>query len=409
MCRLMFDTNVFFLDYKCIEKAIKDGNSVYVPSTVLEELDKHKSDEGTGGYNVRKSIRWMDENQDKFSFVVSDYVDMDVYDDRIINSAQKNGCKLVSNDINVRLKCKTLDIESMKYKNIEEISLGELRKGKHIIKDNMLLSEMYINKAKASKDMFENDFVLFYENEKLLDVGIVKEGNIIKAKLYDKSFSNQNARSFEQKLALTHLFNKDLDLVTFSGVFGTSKTFLMLASALQLVENGVYDRIYVIKAPISLDKNLMVGFKPGNLLEKYQYALGSVTTNLKNIQGNNKFNRMYTGMRVLEDYINKGVIEVISIEDILGMSLAEKSVVLLEEAQLLTEKVMRAVISRKNEDSVIFANGDLGQASGNNLLAEETGFFKLINCFSGYEKYAHLTLEDVQRSEFVEELAKRWK
>ena len=61
--RYMADTNIFMKDYKCIEKLLDGGtNEVVVCSTVLEELDKHKGDSGILGYNVRKSIRWMNEN-----------------------------------------------------------------------------------------------------------------------------------------------------------------------------------------------------------------------------------------------------------------------------------------------------------------------------------------------------------
>lgn len=95
---------------------------------------------------------------------------------------------------------------------------------------------------------------------------------------------------------------------------------------------------------------------------------------------------MYTGMRILEEYINQGTMEVLSLEDILGMSLSPRSILLIEEAQVLNDKVCRALLSRINENSIIFMNGDLAQSSGNNLIAEDTGFFKmLINMFAGYE------------------------
>lgn len=77
-------------------------------------------------------------------------------------------------------------------------------------------------------------------------------------------------KHLEQKLAITHLFNTDLELITFSGTFGSSKTFMMLGSALELVTQGKYDKIYIAKAPISLDKNLETGFKPSGHLEKME-------------------------------------------------------------------------------------------------------------------------------------------
>lgn len=409
MKRFMTDTNCLMRDYKAIEKLWANGeNEVFVCSTVLSELDNHKRDEGINGYNVRKSIRWMDSNEDKFTFVISDEYE-GINDDKIIKSAKDNNCIVVSMDINVRLKCKALGIEAQDYKEISDISLGELRKGKHIIRNNHeLLAKAYEGTFELTNEMYANDFVMFYDNDDLKDIFQIKNGKLVKPKIYDKTFSGATPKNLEQKLALTLLADGNLELVTFTGAFGTSKTFLQLGMALELLDKGAYDKIYIAKSPMSLDKSLATGFKSGNFLEKMELPLASITSNLKNLRGNNKFNRMYSGMRMLEEYINQGLIEVLSVEDILGTSLSPRSILLIEEAQGNDYKLSRALYSRVNSNSVIFANGDLMQSSGNNLLAEESGLFKIINIFAGYEKSAHLTLENIERSGFVAELAERW-
>ena len=405
----MTDTNCLMRDYKAIEKLWDKGeNEVYICSTVLSELDNHKKDEGINGYNVRKSIRWMDSNEDKFKFVISDYFE-GINDDKIIASAKENDCIVVSMDINVRLKCKAQGIEAQDYNEISDISLGELRKGKHIIRNNYeLLAKAYEGTFELTNGMYANDFVLFYDNEDLKDIFQIKNGKLVKPKIYDKTFSGASPRSLEQKLALTLLADQSLELVSFSGQFGSSKSFLQLGMALELIDKGKYQKLYIAKAPIALDKSLMTGYKPSDHISKMELPLVSVTSNLKNLRGHSKFNQMYSGFRMLEEYINQGIIEVLSIEDILGASLAPNSIMLVEEAMILDHKVTRAVYSRLGSNSVIFANGDLGQSAGNNLSAEDTGFFKIINIFAGYEKSAHLTLENIERSGFVAELAERW-
>lgn len=409
--RYLLDSNVFFIDYKAIEKLSQNGeNEVYVCSTTLEELDSHKNDQGIDGYNVRKSIRWMDNNSDKFKFVVSDHFN-GINDDKIISSAKENNCILISNDLNVRLKCKALGIECEGYKDIEKIELGELRKGKHIIKNNhKLLADCYEGKANKLDGMYEHDFVLFYDNEELKDIMQVKNGKIIKAKLNDKGFSGCELKNLEQKLATTLLYDTNLELITFTGCFGTAKTFMMLGVGLEHIAKGNYDKMYIVKAPMAIDKSVMVGYKSGNFAEKMELPLASISSNLSNMKNKtgDKFTRMYGGYRMLEDLINSNTVEIISLEDILGMSLSPKSILLIEEAEILDSKLMRAVISRVGANSVVYANGDLKQNAQNNLLAEDTGLFKLINAFNGYDKYAHLTLESVIRSGFVAELSKRW-
>ena len=407
--KYLLDTNVLMLDYKAIEKMYDNGtNDVFICSTVLEELDNHKTRSDLVGYNTRKAIRWMSENQDKFIFVESDTYE-GINDDKIIESGRVNNCIVVSNDINVRLKSSAKGIDSEEYKDVSEISLGELRTGKHKIRNHQMLADIHSGKqVLATEKMFENDFVMFYDNDDLKDIMQVKGGKIKPVNLYDKSFNGATPKNVEQKMALTLLNDPNLELVTFSGTFGTSKTFMQLGMALELVNKGRFDKIYIAKAPIPLDKNLATGYKTGDFLDKMTLPLSSITSNLQNLKGHSKFNRMQTGMSVLEQYIQEGIIQVLSLEDILGTSLAPKSILIVEECSTISPKVARAVFSRLGDNSVIFANGDLLQSAENNLLAEDTGLFKLINAFAGYEKAAHLTLETVIRSGFVAELEKSW-
>jgi len=407
----MLDSNVFFNDYKCLEKF--DGAELYIPIIVVEELCKHKSDSGLSGYNVRKSLKEIEKSETLS--IVLDYseipdFDLNINDNKIIASAHKYGCKLVSDDIDIRIKARKYGLTAEEYHGATNIKLGELRKGVHEIHDNELLQAIYTTKKPKKADyMYENDFVKFLDKDgDICEIARVKDGKIQDCKLYDKKFNGMLPRSLEQKMALTHLFDNNLELVTFSGGFGSSKTFLMLGMALELVEKGAYNKIYIAKAPISLDKNIETGFKKGEFLSgKMALPLGSITTNLFNMK-KDKNDKMVTGMDLLEGYINFGKVEVLSLEDILGMSLMPKSILLVEEAQTLTEKVSKALYSRIGDNGVIFANGDLAQSSGNNLIAEDTGFFKLINAFAGYEKSAHMTLMDIQRSNFAKELTKRW-
>lgn len=409
--RYALDTNVLMLDYKAIEKLLDGGqNEVYVCSTVLEELDNHKGDANIVGYNTRKSIRWMNEHIDDFKFVVSDYFD-GINDDKIIASAKENNCTLITQDLNVRLKCKGLEIPFEEYKQADDVSLGELRKGKHIITNRpQLVSDIYQGKHVPifNKDMYENDFVLFYENDNNPAIMQVKNGAIVPCKLYDKTFSGATPKNLEQKMALTLLSDTNLELVTFSGTFGSAKTFMQLGMALELVNKGVYEKIYIAKSPAPLDKSLSVGFLPNDFISKMSYALGSVTSNLQNLQGHNKFNRMRTGISVLEEYLDSGIVEVLSLEHLLGTSLRPKSILIIEESQTLSGEMARSIFSRVGDNSVIFANGDLLQGNSAHLLPEDTGLFKVINAFAGYAKAAHLTLENVVRSGFVAELDKRW-
>lgn len=407
----MLDTNVFFIDSRCVKKLTDDGNEVVLPLVVIEELDKHKTDNTIGGYNVRQSLRWLEENDDKFS-IITDSFEEEKNDNVIIKTALSTNSILISNDTAVLLKARKYGIPCERWKSIEQKELKQLRTGVHHIKDETDVYSIYNKTFKIKDNMYENDFILVYDDkDKIIDVLQIKNNEIIRPKIYDKTFNGSTPLDLEQKLALTHLFDKDLELITFSGGFGTSKSYIMLNSAIEMVDRGLYRKIYICKAPIPISKEVQTGFKPGEFLSgKMALPLGSVTSNLynNNISKKGKFVEKIAGMSLLEQYVDLGIIEVLSVEDILGLSLAPNSILLIEEAQILSENVARAVFSRVGENSKVFVNGDLRQMSSNHLLPENNGLFKIINIFAGYPKSAHMTLFNVHRSNFVKELAKRW-
>jgi predicted ribonuclease YlaK len=113
-------------------------------------------------------------------------------------------------------------------------------------------------------------------------------------------------------------------------------------------------------------------------------------------------------MSLLDGFIMMGVVEVLSMEDILGMSLNPKSILIIEEFETMNKQMGLVLLSRIGNHSKIFANGDLMQKAKNNLLAEDTALFHAINCFAGYDKFGHLTMKEVVRSGFGKELALRW-
>jgi PhoH-like ATPase len=212
--------------------------------------------------------------------------------------------------------------------------------------------------------------------------------------------------NLEQKLAIELMSDENIELVTLSGVFGTAKSYTMLNMALDLYDRGLFKKIYICKAPIPLDKIVMTGFKPSGFMEKMQLPLGSITTNIEN--SNNNKNGTLKGFDILQGYIMHGIIEIISLEDVLGMSLNPNSILIIEEFETMTKEIGLAILSRIGSSSKIYANGDLRQKSMNNLLPENTALFHTINVFAGYEKAAHLTMTEVVRSGFVKELALRW-
>jgi len=135
--------------------------------------------------------------------------------------------------------------------------------------------------------------------------------------------------------------------------------------------------------------------------------MASFTSNLNNLK-DDKSNKV-NGIDLLKGYIEFGIIEIIDLANIQGMTLPEKSIIIFDEFQLFeAKKVGRSLLSRAGEDNLIICLGDLKQMASNRHTIEESALYHLINVFSGYEKYAHVTLSDVVRCGFVAELEKRW-
>jgi PhoH-like ATPase len=155
-----------------------------------------------------------------------------------------------------------------------------------------------------------------------------------------------------------------------------------------------------------LNKDFQLGFRPSTFQEKVMPTLSSFTSNLGNLSsGIGAVN----GVNILSDYINFNKIEIVDLENIQGMSLPPKSILILDEFQLIeAANDGRAILSRIGEDSLVICLGDLRQMASQKHSIEESALYHLINTFSGYEKYAHIVMEEVVRSGFVAELDRRW-
>lgn len=409
----ILDTNILLTDPYAITKF--EDNKIVIPLTVIQELDNHKTDVGLIGYNARKAIKILEGASNiEFRESIPDHTWIETNDDKIISVAKKDEI-VVSNDCAVRVKCKLKGINSEEYKSVPQISIGELRDGRHeVMVDNEIISEfyekgLYLNQLDL-KDLqiHPNEFILLkdkYEN-KIQAIGIVKKNRLEKCKYLDEKPSGMIPLNIEQKMAIELMMDENIEIVTLSGAFGVSKTYTQINTALELVDKGLFKKIYVVKAPMPLDKDVMTGFKPNGFMDKMQLPLGSITTNIENSCPSKKGN--VKGFDILNGYIMHGIIEVISVEDVLGMSLNPNSIMLIEEFEIMNKDMGLAVLSRLGKNSKIFANGDLKQKSKNKLLPEETALFHTINVFTGYEKAGHLTMKEIVRSGFTKELALRW-
>lgn len=431
----LLDTNVFH--NTTLKDFITDKSDcgIIIPLTVLEELEHQKSLDGTKGYKARQAIRelyeikkygdlcdWikLDRNisiKVEKSFDECLALQYDKMDDLIIGCLSYcnklyGKTTMVTDDIVMALKTEGLGMVTLQLNEKDNLYKSVYKGYTEIFVPDSTLRHFYergyLYPSEIPLIPYQNEIVILTSetDEKKKGIAVFCYDRLEKAKHLDATPSRIKPRNLEQKLAIELLMRDDIPVVSLTGAYGTSKTFLMLAVALEKLGTGGFNKILLIKPPIPLDKNLMQGFLPGNKDEKSMPVLGSITSNLEALKEDRR-DKFMSGSRLLEGYITQGLIEIISLENILGSSY-NNSIIIAEEMQLLTKENMEALLSRLG-NSRLFINGDLKQQSRLiNKDPREMGLFHFIDKFKDSKYVGHLMLNCIQRSEFVKELYEKW-
>jgi PhoH-like ATPase len=257
----MIDTNIFFISPECVEQLRDTNNEIFIPTTVLDELDNAKTRPDEVGRNARLVTRTLDELRSSgslsegvklnesiirvelnFSGNIPDGLSVDKMDNKILSTAigLKNSGKnviVVSKDINLRVKCDVCGIEAQDYNRDKIAENAELIYGgvQKIFVDSKIIDELYSNKKVEIKDFngYLNQFVVIKSNSQENHVAIGKyigDNTIVPIKQV-KDLFGICARNAEQRMAIDLLLDPNINLVTLIGSAGTGKTLLAIAAA----------------------------------------------------------------------------------------------------------------------------------------------------------------------------------
>jgi len=422
----ILDTSVILYDHDAFLNFHE--HDVALPIQVLEELDNFKSGNETRSIEARGFIRLMEKMSQhklldqwiplgtggKFK-VIMDHkpaaVDAeklfgsDKVDHRILNAAlflqEENPRRkviLVSKDICLRLKAKSLNIhaedyETGKVKNVDDLYSGlttissvssdviNILKKKKIVKadgiEGIDESRNYYYQLKNGR----STALAFYNSS-------LKELRLVSA----QSVFNISPRNPEQSCAMHALLNPDIKLVTILGNAGTGKTLLAAACALELRRN--FRQIYVTRPVVPLS-NKEIGFLPGDVKSKIDPYMAPIWDNLKYIKEQNSTNEKVQDK--IDELIENGKIAITPLAFIRGRTLS-KIFFIVDEAQNLTPHEIKTIISRAGQDTKIVFTGDIYQIDTPYLDAESNGLSYLIDKAQGHPLYAHITLHKGERS-----------
>jgi len=452
----VLDTNIL-LHSPLALLSFKD-NDVIIPDCVLEELDNNKRHHDAEiRANVRLIGRMLDElrtkgslydgvilenggtlkielNSRDESIVFPENWELDKVDNRILAltkslQKQRKNVALVSKDIFLRVKGDALKILVQDYTTDQVADLDRQYSGwmEMVVTDNKidkLFEEKEIKKLrqKEAKELIENQYILLTSNSNSKKTALARYSDGF-LRLIDgkKRFFNFDL-TVHQKFARDALLDPEVPLVTISGPTGSGKTLLGLAGGLeQTINKELYRRILICRPLRGVDEE--IGTLPGDEQQKIGPYLRPILDNLEQILGgeedgieikSKKFSSQngekYEYQRRKNskiDYLFEArKIEMEAIMYIQGRSI-QKHYILIDEAQNLTPKQAKSIVTRAGIDTKVVLVGDPGQINHPYLDARTNGLSWVVEKMKGSRYHAHITLPLVKRSPLVAEAEER--
>ncbi|MBV6274170.1 PhoH family protein [Alcaligenaceae bacterium CGII-47] len=453
----VLDTNVLLHDSNSLFRFAE--HDVYLPMIVLEELDHQKKGMSEVARNARQVSRSLDglisdtldlkkgvplDGQGNVEALGTLYFQTTAQDTRlpidlpigkadnvilsIVHSLQaeqpKRNVVLVSKDINMRLKARALGLPAEDYLNDHVLDDSDLlydgvmplpenfwvKHGKNIESWQQSGTTYYRVHGPLCASFIVNEFV-YYEGDMPLyaQVKEVTGKSAVLATLRDYSHGKNSiwgitARNREQNFALNLLMNPDCDFVSLLGQAGTGKTLLALASGLaQTLETKRYTEIIITRATVPVGDD--IGFLPGTEEEKMLPWMGALEDNLEVLhQGTTSLsppgnNHDWTKTPAMD--LIRARIKVKSLNFMRGRTFLNKYLI-IDEAQNLTPKQMKTLVTRAGPGTKIVCLGNIAQIDTPYLTEGSSGLTYVVDRFKGWPHAGHVTLQRGERSRLAD-------
>ena len=456
----VLDTNVLMHDPSSLFRF--EEHDLYLPMTTLEELDNHKKGMSEVARNARMVSRSLDQliagtsgqldegiplnklgNQDATGrlFFQTHFSSSPLPEglpegkgDNLILGVVRDLQKakpnqevvLVSKDINMRIKARALGLPAEDYFNDQVLEDRDLmysgvmtlptdfwpKHGKAMESwaDGKSGTMFYRVTGPLVPSMLVNQFV-YQENPDGSSpfYALVREINGKTALLQTlKDFSHQKnnvwsitARNREQNFAMNLLMNPDIDFVTLLGQAGTGKTLLALAAGLeQVLDSKRYNEIIITRATVPVGED--IGFLPGTEEEKMQPWMGAFDDNLEVLHRNDDSAGEW-GRAATQELI-RSRIKVKSMNFMRGRTFVSKFLI-IDEAQNLTPKQMKTLVTRAGPGTKIICLGNIAQIDTPYLTEGSSGLTYVVDRFKGWRHSGHITLARGERSRLADHAA----
>ena len=428
----ILDTSVILHDHQAVNQF--DEHDVAIPISVLEELDSFKKGNDTINFEARQFIRFVDKLSEGnslnqwiqlspdlpscFTVVMQESGTAEqnavkIFGDRkadhlILNAAlfikqeySDRPVILVTKDVNLRLKARSLDLQSEDYEtgkiqNLEGLYRGiaqlELEESDVIDKIHQIESVHYSEVLKS--EPYNNHYFII-KNHRSSTLAYYNPETKNLDRVEKRHAYGIKPRNAEQTFAMHALFNNNIKLVTIQGVAGTGKTLIALAAALEQRSN--FRQIYLARPIVPLN-NKDIGFLPGDIKAKINPYMEPLWDNLKVIQ--NQYSENSKEYQKIKELVDNEKLLVTPLAYIRGRSFAN-IIFIVDEAQNLTPLEVKTIITRAGEGTKIIFTGDINQIDTPYLDSQSNGLSFMIDRLMGQPLYAHITLEKGERSELA--------
>jgi PhoH-like ATPase len=457
----VLDTNVLMHDPSSLFRFSE--HDLYLPMTTLEELDNHKKGMTEVARNARTVSRSLDQLIAGTSGTLDEGIPLNKLSNQdvtgrlffqtklstqalpeglpegkgdnlilaVVSELQKtrNGQEvvLVSKDINMRIKARALGLPAEDYFNDQVLEDRDLmyagvmslpadfwpKHGKDMESwaDSKSGTMFYRVTGPSVQSMLVNQFV-YQENPDgstpfYAQVREINGKTALLQTLRDFSHQKNNvwsvtARNREQNFALNLLMNPDVDFVTLLGQAGTGKTLLALAAGLeQVLDSKRYNEIIITRATVPVGED--IGFLPGTEEEKMQPWMGAFDDNLEVLQRNEDGGAGEWGRAATQELI-RSRIKVKSMNFMRGRTFVSKFVI-IDEAQNLTPKQMKTLVTRAGPGTKIVCLGNIAQIDTPYLTEGSSGLTYVVDRFKGWRHGGHVTLARGERSRLADHAA----
>jgi len=450
----VLDTNVLLHDPTCLFRF--EEHDIFLPMIVLEELDAHKKGMTEVARNGRQTSRSLDALAEHQGGDITSGLPLDVtghteargrlffqtqllhYDlplslpqgkaDNqilgVVEALRKQHAPrevvLVSKDINMRVKARALGLSTDDYQNDKTLEDGDLlysgayalpsdfwtTHGKSVESWQQGAHTFYRISGPVVPQLLVNQFVYFESpGEPSLYAKVTEiRGKVAVFKTLRDFTHLKNAvwgittRNREQNFAMNLLMDPDVDFVTLTGTAGTGKTLMALASGLtQVLDERRYTEIIVTRATVSVGED--IGFLPGTEEEKMGPWMGALDDNLE-VLGKTDTAAGEWGRAATNELI-RSRIKVKSMNFMRGRTFLNKYVI-IDEAQNLTPKQMKTLVTRAGPGTKVVCLGNIAQIDTPYLTEGSSGLTYAVDKFKGWAHGGHITLARGERSRLAD-------